>query len=533
LRFSKPILLAFPLLLWLAFPGGASAQWQDSNTRDTAPTARDPRLQTRALDLPPLEGPVDPERYLLGPGDELELALFGRVTARVPVVVNAEGSIYVPNLGHVRVGGLSLVKARARLTSEFRKQYRGVQADITLLRPRRILIHVAGEVAKPGLVELQGPARVSEAVKAAAGFTARASRRNLIVERAGGATDGADLERYQALGMPSENPYLDDGDVVRVPPAVHTVEVRGEVARPGVIEFRPGDRLSGILALAGGTRAGADTESVEVWRYVSHTESRPQTLPLRAALNAPGSPSDLPLEPDDRIYVRNLADWHRGATVRVLGEAQRPGTYAIPPEGQRASELIERFGGFTRYADLNSATVFRPGLLPTRDSVYVSTLRTGDPESGREDAEFLKVRALAQGTLSVRFRNLVTGKDKAADFALYDGDIVNVPTRTGSVAVYGAVRRPGAVAFRPGARLEDYVRDVGGYGKRADKGKVRVTQAATGQPVRASDVAQIEDGDLVWVPEKEHVSFVKQVGSVMAFLAQAATVYLVIHQATK
>ena len=483
------------------------------------------------VDFPPLEGPVDPARYKLGPGDELEVALFGRVTARVPVSVNAEGSIYVPNLGHVRVAGLSIVAARARLAEEFRKSYRGVQADITLLKPRRILIHVAGEVVRPGLAELQGPARVSEAVKAAQGFTAGASRRNLVVQRAGGSTESADLERYAVLGLPAENPYLDDGDVVLVPAAVHSIEVRGEVARPGPLEFRPGDRLSGILALAGGTRAGADTESVEVWRFVSSAESRPLTLPLRAALGAPGSPSDPVLTPDDRIYVRGISDWHRGATVRVVGEAARPGSYAIPPQGERATELIARFGGFTRYADLSSATVFRPGLLPTRDSAYVNTLRAG--ASDREDAAFLKAHAQAQGNLSTRFRTLVAGRDAAADFEFLDGDVLSIPTRTGSVAIYGAVRQPGAVSYRPGAKLEDYVREAGGYGKRADRGRVRVTKVATGQPVRVADVATIDDGDLVWVPEREHVGFTKSAGNVVAFVAQIATVYLVIHQSTK
>ncbi len=495
--------------------------------------SRDTRIQARALDFPPLEGPVDPERYMLGPGDELELALSGRVNVRVPVAVNAEGSIFVPNLGHVRVGGLTIAAARARLSDEFRKGYRGVQADITLIRPRRILIHVAGEVGRPGLVELQGPARVSEAVKAAAGFTGRASRRNLVVERAGGGIDSADLDRYTMLGLPSENPYLDDGDVVRVPALLHSVEIRGEVVRPGILEFRSGDRLSEVLALAGGTRAGADSESVEVWRFVSSSESRSLTLPLRPSLEAPGSPSDPLVEPDDRIYVRRVADWHRGANVQVVGEAVRPGAYAISPEGERASDLITRFGGFTRYADLGGVAVFRAGLLPTRDSSFATVLRAGGSDAPGEDAEFLRARAQAQGTLSIRFRKLVLDRDRSADFDLRDGDVVSIPSRTGSVAIYGAVKRPGAVPFRPGADLEDYIRDAGGYGKRADRGKIRVTKVATGQPVRAADVASVEEGDLVWVPERGHTSFIKAVGNVTGFLAQIATIYLVIDQATK
>ncbi|HYR52866.1 MAG TPA: SLBB domain-containing protein [Candidatus Dormibacteraeota bacterium] len=533
MRFSKLGLLLFAsVFLCLSFSGQASAQWQDRDPRDFPESIRETNSTARAqMPLPPLEGAVDPERYLLGPGDELELALFGRVTARVPVLVNAEGSIYVPNLGHVKIGGLSIVAARAHLADEFRKRYRGVQADITLLRPRRILIHVAGEVVRPGLVELQGPARVSEAVRAAAGLTGRASRRNLVIHRAGGSVDHADLDRYSILGSLADNPYLDDGDVVQVPAFVHTLELRGEVTRPGTFELRRGDHLSEIIALAGGTRAGADTDSVELWRFVSSTESRRMFLPLRAALaDPPGAPDDLVLQPDDRIYVRQEPGWHRSAMVQVAGEVVHPGTYSIPPQGQRASELIARFGGVTQYADLNSATVFRPDLIPTQDSAYVRSLR---PESGREEAEFLKARSQASGTLSVRFRKLVAERDPGSDFDLRDGDLVRVPTRTGSVGIYGAVRRPGAVAYRPGARLEEYVRDVGGFGERADRGKVRVTKRSTGQPMLLADTPSIDDGDLVWVPERERVSFIKTVGNVTGYLAQVATVYLVIHQATK
>jgi protein involved in polysaccharide export with SLBB domain len=345
--------------------------------------------------------------------------------------------------------------------------------------------------------------------------------------------DHADLDRYSILGSLADNPYLDDGDVLQVPAFVHTIEVRGEVTHPGTLELRRGDRLSEIIALAGGLRAGADTDSVELWRFVSPTESRRLSLTLRtASIDPPGAPEDPVLEPDDRIYVRQEPGWHRSAMVQVAGEAVLPGTYSIPPQGQKASELVARFGGFTQYADLNSATVFRPDLIPTQDSAYVRTLRSG-PESGREDAEFLKAHAQASGNLSVRFRKLVAERDPGSDFDLRDGDLVRIPTRTGSVAIYGAVRRPGAVAYRPGARLEEYIRDVGGYGQRADRGKVRVTKRATGQPMRLADAPSIDDGDLVWVPERERVSFIKAVGNVTGYLAQVATVYLVIHQATK
>lgn len=535
-NFSRSAIWFALLILSQCVPWSHGPRAQ-GNSLDPIDPSTQPK-ETRSLaslgqaEFPALEGPIDPSTYILGPGDELELAIYGRATARVPVLVDAVGAIYVPNVGHLQVGGLTLVEARERLASQFQKEYRGVHGDLSLVRPRRIKVHVTGEVARPGIVEIQAPARVSDAVRLGGGFGPNASERNIEVLRRGGGRSLADLGKYRRLGSIADNPALDNGDVVLVPSRLQSMEIQGEVPHPGTLEFRSGDRLSGIIALGGGLQASADSDSVEVWRFDGGAGARALILPMREALRMPGVDSDIPARPGDRFFVRNSPDWHRRASVQVFGDVEKPGTYAIQPEGELASELIRRFGGFSPFADIRSATVYRPSLQPTRDTAYINALRNGLKELSHEDAEFLKIHALAQGNLSSKLRELVGVHQASSDFRLLDGDIILVPGRTRSVAVYGAVRRPGVVAFQEGALFRDYIEMVGGFGDRADQGKARVTQVTTGQPVSASDVAMIEEGDIIWVPEQEPRNFLRTVSGVMGFLAQLATVYLVIHQAT-
>jgi protein involved in polysaccharide export with SLBB domain len=319
-----------------------------------------------------------------------------------------------------------------------------------------------------------------------------------------------------------------------VVPARHFgYELQGEVARPGIREFRLGDRVSDAVALAGGLQAWADSDSVEVWRFESPTQAERSVRPLRGALADAGGPADWPLVPGDRLYVRNVGDWHRRASVSVRGEVMRPGIYAIPPDGIGPRDLAARFGGFTSYADLSGCMILRPSARPTRDSLYVSLLQGVSRDLTHEELEYLRLHALAQGDLSERLRDSFAGRAGGEDFRLVDGDVIIVPTRTRSVAVYGAVRRPGVLPFAAGRSVDQYVELAGGYGDHADASQVSVTHLSNVQPQPARDLHEVSEGDIIWVPQGEPGNFLKSATAVVTVLAQLATIYFVIHQSTK
>jgi protein involved in polysaccharide export with SLBB domain len=102
-----------------------------------------------------------------------------------------------------------------------------------------------------------------------------------------------------------------------------------------------------------------------------------------------------------------------------------------------------------------------------------------------------------------------------------------------TVMVQGEVKIPGHVPYTPGRGVDDYVRSAGGYTARASKGRVRVTAAATGRPVGARDVRELQAGDVVWVPARDRQSFWGSVRDVLTTAAQAATIYLVVREATR
>jgi protein involved in polysaccharide export with SLBB domain len=99
--------------------------------------------------------------------------------------------------------------------------------------------------------------------------------------------------------------------------------------------------------------------------------------------------------------------------------------------------------------------------------------------------------------------------------------------------VQGEVKAPGHVPFESGRRVSDYIDEAGGYTGRANKGRVRVTLAATGRAVSAGDVGALHAGDIVWVPAREPRSAWGIARDVLTTAAQAATIYLVVQQATK
>ena len=120
-----------------------------------------------------------------------------------------------------------------------------------------------------------------------------------------------------------------------------------------------------------------------------------------------------------------------------------------------------------------------------------------------------------------------------SDIPLLDGDRIVVPRRSLTVMVQGEVRAPGHVPFQPGGNVGEYIAAAGGFTGSANKGRVRVTLAATGRPVGGNDVRTLHAGDIVWVPARTPRSFWSTLRDVLTTAAQVATIYLVIDQATK
>lgn len=476
---------------------------------------------TGAAAAPPMSRPIDPAEYIVGPGDFLQINLSGGVTRSWDAMILPEGTLYVPSVGAIAVTGMTLAETRRAVLQRISQEYRGVEIDLRLLRPRSFLVYVAGETTKPGALEVSASSRASEVLVDGL-FTGNAARRSVEVRRR--APQGEtrillDLTRQRLTGTIAQDPLLREGDVLFLPRAAGEVWIDGAVGRAGRYELAPGDSLSTLFALAGGPLANATDRAVLV-RFRDATQL--DSMAFRAA-DVMARKFDLPLRDGDHVFVYYLPRFHFLEQASIYGEVEQPGAYPLLPGFTRLSQLVGSAGGFLPTADLAALRVFRSSPTGAEVDPEIERLsQLGRNDMTASEYEVLRARATARRQ-EFRIDWLRVKPMGDLDITLRAGDIVRVDPVVASIRVEGEVRLPGLVRFEPGRRVSDYVRLAGGFSERASRGRVRVRRAVSGQTLLAKDVAALQPGDLVWVPERGEGTVWENLRSTLLVLAQVAT----------
>ncbi|MGD8396261.1 MAG: SLBB domain-containing protein [Candidatus Eiseniibacteriota bacterium] len=489
--------------------------------------------------------PIAAADYRLGPGDGLELSLSGASEPPATLIVDAEGSVVLPGrAGRLEVAGMSLATARDAVGRALAREFRDQHFELTLTRLRRFKVFVTGVVAMPGTYVASATTRVSELVEAAGGVVPGGSERRILVDRVGGGRLEADLLGYARLGIRERNPFVDGGDIIRVPRAARFVSVLGAVAEPGRYELRDGETVADAVGLAGGLLPGALGERCE-WRRL---QDDALTAPRRVDLGDPAVAAT-PLEHGDVLVVQRPVALGRTPTAEVQGEVRYPGLYPITPGIDTVRELLERAGGYTDWSNAAAARLFRPVRTPYEDRAR--PVLVDSPQQGAQAIERQVVR-LEERSWPHGLRIDGVPVDVEGDTATLDGahvqvahgaaatavtlepgDVLYVPRRAGRVVVEGRVREPGWVDWSAERRVHDYVELAGGYDEDADTSRLMVRHA--GSPPGEVEVVdgdqRLGDGDVLWVPERGRVSWWRRLREGGAFLAQIATVVIIIDQA--
>ncbi len=517
---------------------------------------------------PVLEGPVDAAEYILGPGDVLSIVILATPEVRHQIMVDPEGNLSIPNVGTLAVADLSLADARSQIMNLLRAKYTSREMTISLFTLRTFRVSVAGAVYKPGLVTVSGLQRVSDAVTLAGGLKKKlsvlsqtqqtqldtpmrteitmqtsqiqeeallrqseASQRNIVVQRKHGGRMAADLLRYQLTGDLEANPYLRNGDVIIVPSRQESgsqIDVNGAVKAPAIFEYAAGDRLGDLLRMAHGFTSDADSSYLEIVRF-SGKGSLATTL--HVDLTDPQN-WQLPLQPDDRLYVRAFAKYHEQSNVEVVGEVLRPGLYAIGQKSSHLSEVIAQAGGFTSEASLKNAYVIRRADEDTRDPEFERLKKMNVAEMTINEREYFKIKSRELvGGMGVDFVALFEHKDHTQDIVLRDRDLIIIPAQEQTVKLTGQVVNPGLYIYKPGQTMKYYLQEAGGYNWNVRKTKVRIIKNKTGEWMKPNDDTVIEVGDTIFVPEKPERDWWMIAKDLITVGAQMATIYLVIQQA--
>jgi protein involved in polysaccharide export with SLBB domain len=392
--------------------------------------------------------------------------------------VDPEGVVTIPPLGGIEVGGRTLLEANRRVAERGRALLRFADVSIAVLAPRVFDVTVSGEVERPGTVPAQATQRLHELILNAGGITPRGSARHVRVIQ-NGATREVDLLRYELRGEIDQNPYVQDGARVHVPPRGAAVTLTGAVRRPGEYELGPGESLRELLELTGGLAAAGAHSEARLTRIGPDARKETMTVDLRTALTPP---ADVRMQAADTLFVPPLSVLQDVIEVRGAfggtAEAGKTGVAGKPTivqrlelsQGERVRDVVVKAGGAAAHADLRLAFVDRAGTAGPRQRIPLDLHR------------------------------LLVERDEAQNIVLQNGDVLNLPVVEDKVYVVGEVKAPGAHDYRPDLTPREYLAASGGPGNRAKLTAATVT-FRNGRTYAMADAPPLEPGAVVTVPE--------------------------------
>ncbi len=276
------------------------------------------------------DAPVTPD-YVIGPGDELRLQLWGQVNQQGDYVVDRSGSISVPQLGTVHVAGVAFSDLNNFLRAQFSRVYRNFDLNVNLGQLRSIQVFVVGQARTPGSYTISSLSTLLNALFASGGPSAQGSLRNIQVLRGKEVVTHFDLYDLLLRGDKSHDVHLLPGDVIFISPVGPQVALLGSVNNSGIYELHGETTVGSLLALSGGESNLASTAQVRLERVFEH-DQRSVTSVAESDLNA------TPLQNGDVITVSSIVDRFRNA-VTLRGNVANPGRYPWH-QGMHVTDLL-------------------------------------------------------------------------------------------------------------------------------------------------------------------------------------------------
>lgn len=385
---------------------------------------------------PAASGPV-PADYRLGAGDEILIAVTGSFEAYYRLEVSREGTVVIPDVGAIPVADLRYDQLADTIDLALKQVRKGYQLSVSLGRIRSIRVHVVGEVARPGMIEISARANILDVLASVGGPKKTGSLRNISWKRDGRAETSIDLYDFLVgVEEPPRNVVL-AGDVIHVPPIGKTIGVAGYVQRPGIYEMSEVVNLDEALRLAGGTTPFTFTPYLQIERTSEGRGRETVDVLLDDA-------SRQRLIHDGEILIIGAVDDRLQPIVQVSGEVVRPGEFQYR-SGLRVSELITLADGLTIDAFLPQAFISRQ--VGTPGSIELVAGRKSLASSRRVIVVDLE-KALAQ--------------DAAHDLELLPLDHLSIRPRSSAtvspiVEIMGAVQKPGAYELTVGLRVSELI----------------------------------------------------------------------------
>jgi polysaccharide biosynthesis/export protein len=495
----------------------------------------------------PVDKAVNPDLYQVGPNDMFNLGIYGYINQTVPLVVNLEGSLVIPTIGEIKVDGLTLTEAKSKVIKAVKKRYYSSEVSLSLTMPRLFLISVHSSVQKK--MEVTPLTRTSDIISLVyydtldiskmkyrlsnqrGDLAPELSMRNIEILHKDGSTANVDLYQYFSTNDDKYNPYFREGDLLKIPYGQlikNYVTVEGAVQLPGLYEYNKNDNLESIIALGRSFDAGAEQDSISIFR-VDPATSKFTTFNLSYS-----NDKNFKIEVYDRIFVKFKTDNIKSLSVTVLGEINRPGTYPITQKNTTLKEIVEMAGGFKPTAFLPLCILFRKydeEYIKKDTAEILLNMRANDLIIKEKDkTNFENDVQSRRNRVTVDFEKLFKENDLSQNVILENKDVIYINDDKKIVYVYGQVSNEGYVPFKEGANYEYYIEKAGGYSLAAEEGDTRIIRFNSRGWYKA-DKTSVQSGDFIYVPKvvrKEFSENLTIIYTVIASLTSIISTYLLV-----
>ncbi|MBD3616416.1 MAG: SLBB domain-containing protein [Gracilimonas sp.] len=375
-----------------------------------------------------------PTNYVLGPGDELIIDVWGASENTYQLNINPEGAVNISNIGPVFVNGLTIEEARQRLTNELASIYSGLRGEnkntyvqISLGNVRSIKVSIVGEVKVPGTYTLSSLSSVFNALYAAGGPSKDGTYRSIKVLRNGDVYKEVDLYNFLASGDLSDNINLQDQDIIKVDPYINRISVKGEAKNIGLFETVEGETFNDLLDYFGGFTQNAYTKRIKVERK---TDTEKKIVDIQYP-----DQGNTVLKSGDVITIQKVLDRYENK-IEIEGAVFRPGIYELE-QNPTLYTLINNAEGLMGDAFLERAVIYRTRPDYTIEAIPVN-LNALMADSSSNDVKLVK-------------------DDRIRISSIFDLRELR------TVTISGSVLSPGSYRFVENSSLKDLIFEADGF----------------------------------------------------------------------
>lgn len=393
---------------------------------------------------PPPNSPT-PDNYVLGPGDEVIIDVYGSSEITYQELISPDGRILIGGIGPISLAGTSINQAKRRIFNKLSSIYSGLKGEnpntflqVSLGQIRSIKVSMVGNVQQPGSYTLSSLSTVFNALYYAGGPDVKGSMRSIRVFRRGKVIATFDLYKFLQNGDIKHNPQLQEGDVILVDPYHNRVKFAGHIKNPAVYELLAGESLEDLIRFSGGFTEEAFKESLTIDR-VGDREKKISTVLQDSFAN------EL-MANGDSIFVTKILDTYANR-VQIEGAVKRPGYFELTKE-LTLSSLLDKAEGLREDAYLKRGNIIR-----LSDDLSLNNIA-------------FDVKEVSEGN---------------QDFLLSKDDYIYIPSifdleEEKTIAIHGQVRNPGSVPFISGMTVEDLINISGGLKEDASTATVEVAR---------------------------------------------------------